>query len=69
MENDAIRFALGEILQRNAEGLVCAYLFGSVARGEEKVDSDIDLAVLYTRRHRPRLRAWDLISPTRWQQG
>ena len=47
MENDAIRFALGEILQRNAEGLVCAYLFGSVARGEEKVDSDIDLAVLY----------------------
>lgn len=28
-------------------GLCCAYLFGSVARGEVGVDSDVDIAVLY----------------------
>ena len=29
--------------------LVCAYLFGSHARGEEKVSSDVDIAVLFPR--------------------
>jgi predicted nucleotidyltransferase len=28
-------------------GLVCAYLFGSVARGTDRAESDVDIAVLY----------------------
>jgi predicted nucleotidyltransferase len=47
MERDGIKLVLQEILQRHAEELACAYLFGSYARGEEKQGSDVDLAILY----------------------
>ena len=47
MERDGIKQAIQEILQRHAEELACAYLFGSFARGEEKPGSDLDLAILY----------------------
>ena len=47
MERNSITSVLQEILQRYAEELACAYLFGSCARGEEKQGSDVDLAILY----------------------
>ena len=47
MESNSITSVLQEILQRHAEELACAYLFGSYARGEEKQGSDVDLAILY----------------------
>lgn len=31
------------------EGIVCVYLFGSVARGSARPDSDVDVAVLFER--------------------
>jgi predicted nucleotidyltransferase len=30
-----------------AEGIICAYLYGSIARGEAHARSDVDVAVLY----------------------
>ena len=47
MDREGIKLAIQEILQRHAEELACAYLFGSYARGEEKQGSDVDLAILY----------------------
>lgn len=38
---------LGAALATRPEGLACAYLFGSHARGEAGRGSDIDLAVLF----------------------
>ncbi|WP_371258231.1 nucleotidyltransferase domain-containing protein [Thiohalocapsa sp. ML1] len=43
---DAVSEALTEALQGDAADLVCAYLFGSVARGEDRPGSDVDVAVL-----------------------
>lgn len=42
---------LADFFQTGNEAIVCAYLFGSVARGEANEKSDIDIAVLY--RHSP----------------
>lgn len=38
---------LQEFFADAAEGIVCVYLYGSVARGQAQAQSDIDLAVLY----------------------
>ena len=38
---------LREVLARIPEGLVCAYLFGSHARGDATPRSDVDVAVLF----------------------
>ncbi len=35
--------------ERDHAGIVCAYLYGSLARGEGRRESDIDIAVLYTK--------------------
>jgi predicted nucleotidyltransferase len=42
---EAVRAALST----RGEGLVCAYLFGSYARGEIAPESDVDVAVLFER--------------------
>ena len=38
---------LREFFADHHAGLVCVYLYGSVARGEARQQSDVDLAVLY----------------------
>ncbi len=40
-------------------GIVCAYLFGSTARGERHRESDVDLAVLLDRARYPHKRSRD----------
>ena len=44
---DALAEHLTNALRGEAVDLACAYLFGSVARGEERPGSDVDLAVLF----------------------
>ena len=40
---------------RNHVGIVCVYVYGSVARGEASGESDIDVAVLYAQEPPPTL--------------
>jgi predicted nucleotidyltransferase len=42
------------------EGLVCVYLYGSLARGEDHARSDADIAVLYERALPPTLHGLGL---------
>lgn len=35
--------------QKDSQDIVCVYLFGSEARGTARKDSDVDIAVLYTK--------------------
>ncbi|MCC6532630.1 MAG: nucleotidyltransferase domain-containing protein [Burkholderiales bacterium] len=42
-----VRAALHEILSALGEQVVCAYLFGSHARGEASAASDVDVAILF----------------------
>ena len=46
---------LREFFDAHHEGLVCVYLYGSVARGEAHRHSDVDLGVLYTQEPPPTL--------------
>lgn len=47
MRREVIIHALVETLATTREEIVCAYLFGSVARGADRSDSDLDVAVLF----------------------
>jgi predicted nucleotidyltransferase len=49
MDADAIEARLSEFFAARAEGqeIAAAYLFGSVARGNARSRSDVDVAVLY----------------------
>lgn len=47
MDTQAIVRQLTRFFEQYPEALVCAYLFGSTARGTATADSDVDLAVLY----------------------
>jgi hypothetical protein len=47
METAGIEQALREFFATDGEGIVAAYLFGSVARGAATARSDVDIAVLY----------------------
>lgn len=49
-----------KVLKSAPSEVVCAYLFGSVARGEAGVESDVDVAVLYEKAPEPRLDAGPL---------
>ena len=44
----AVLQQLRTFFDHNHAGIVCVYVYGSVARGEARGDSDIDIAVLYT---------------------
>lgn len=45
-KNTKIDFKKIENIFSNQTEIKCAYLFGSYARGEQKIDSDIDIGVL-----------------------
>ena len=47
MDRAAIEAALRDFLTSERQGIVAAYLFGSVARGTPRGDSDVDVAVLF----------------------
>jgi len=51
----ATKDRLRDFFERRRDGIVCVYLFGSVGRGEERPDSDIDVAILYRREPAPTL--------------
>ena len=46
---------LQAFFSRDHVGIVCVYVYGSVARGEARGTSDIDVAVLYTQEPPPTL--------------
>lgn len=49
MDCNAIVERVRELLTGAADEIVCAYLFGSVARGKASTGSDVDLAILLER--------------------
>ena len=46
MERDEVIERIGAYFAREGDGIVCAYVFGSLGRGTARTDSDIDVAVL-----------------------
>jgi predicted nucleotidyltransferase len=48
MDRQRVEQALREFFAASSQGLVAAYLFGSVARGSAQTGSDVDLAILYS---------------------
>jgi predicted nucleotidyltransferase len=44
-----VQQALETFFRARAQGLTAVYLFGSVARGSARADSDVDVAVLYSK--------------------
>ncbi len=49
MDTRSIVDALRGYFESRPDGIVCAWLFGSVARGSARPDSDVDVAVLLDR--------------------
>ena len=47
MDASAIGSALRAFFEEDPRGAVAVYLFGSVARGEARADSDVDVGVLF----------------------
>ena len=47
MDASAIGSALRAFFEEDSRGAVAVYLFGSVARGEARADSDVDVGVLF----------------------
>ncbi len=57
MDTDSIVEAVRAYFDAHSGGIVCAWLFGSVARGTSRPDSDVDVAVLLERDPPPTLDA------------
>jgi predicted nucleotidyltransferase len=51
---------LQAFFDRDHVGIICVYVYGSVARGEARGDSDIDVAVLYAQEPLPTLNSLGL---------
>ena len=47
VERETVIQRLQSLLAQSEAAISCAYLFGSVARDEAKLDSDIDVAILF----------------------
>jgi predicted nucleotidyltransferase len=48
---------------KGLEGILSVVLFGSVARGESTKESDVDLAVIYTRKYPKTVRKINCLAP------
>jgi predicted nucleotidyltransferase len=48
MDGQRVEQVLREFFAANSQGIVAAYLFGSVARGSARTGSDVDVAILYS---------------------
>ncbi|MFW6067482.1 MAG: type VII toxin-antitoxin system MntA family adenylyltransferase antitoxin [Myxococcota bacterium] len=57
MDPSPIELKLRQVLRERPEDLVAAYLFGSVARGTARPNSDVDVAVLLARAPASKLSA------------
>lgn len=55
MEANAVVEKLGRYFAAYPEGIACAYLYGSVARGTARPESDVDVAVLLEQDPQPTL--------------
>lgn len=67
MLRDTITDPLRRWFVTNGRGLVAAYLFGSVARGRERHDSDVDIAVVLGRRGGPEVADLDRLAEMQQQ--
>lgn len=47
MDSDSLNARLEDYFRRRPDGLVAVYLFGSRARGTERLGSDVDLGLLF----------------------
>lgn len=47
MDRDRLAHEIAQVFAARNEDAAAVYLFGSVARGEDRPDSDVDVAVLY----------------------
>lgn len=57
MDTHSVVEALRAYFDTRSDGIVCAWLFGSVARGTARPDSDVDIAILCERDPPPTLDA------------
>lgn len=62
MLRDLILPTLREHFSREAGDLVAVYLFGSVARGTERPDSDVDLGVVFGSHGKPTIEQLDRLA-------
>jgi predicted nucleotidyltransferase len=59
-DDEAVERTLRALFAGRPDGIVAAYLFGSVARGTAGRRSDVDVAVLYATAPPPTLEGWPL---------
>lgn len=62
MLRERILPTLRQALRERGDGLVAAYLFGSVARGQERADSDVDIGVVLGCRGGPTIEDLDRLA-------
>lgn len=67
-EVQVLRSALGSLCASRPE-IAAVYLFGSVARGDARADSDLDLGLVFSRRHETALDRQQLIARLAYEIG